>query len=613
MSWAGDARPIGRHTVIQRAEALFDSLTLAAVAREIRALGHARFAGVRQLDPETVVIGLSAPRRPPSTGGVVRHLLSCIHPRTARVHFTKRPEATEKLSQFGTLLRSRLTEARLDSVEQPPFNRVLRLGFEALEGRLWFIAEVMGRHSNLILADDRVVLGALKLVTARMSPRRPVLPGRPYVPPPADRPTPETIDAEGLGGILRSSLPLERRLSQALLGVSPLLAREIAMRAGLDPAAPAADAADSAGRIHDELGTITAIVGRGTFSPTLYVDAARVVAFAPFPMRVFARFTPEPAPTMSEAVDRFYGQGPATVGMEERRTALAGTIRAAIAKREAALEASRRSLAESKAGDRFRIMGDLVLTHARQVRPRDTILRVPDYTADGEEVAIPLDPALTPSENAQQYFRRYAKARATGRALPARVAQLEVETRTLRDALVQIEGATSSDDLWEIASDLAAAGLAGRAPRGRPAARGGPRRFRAGGGAVIMVGRSARENDRITFHEAGSEDLWFHARGLAGAHVILKADGRPTDASIQAAAQTAAYYSEGRGSGQVAVDVVERKHVRKPRGAPPGAVTYTSERTLLVAPVLPPPDAAGGAIHARRSASPLRGESRAES
>jgi predicted ribosome quality control (RQC) complex YloA/Tae2 family protein len=128
-----------------------------------------------------------------------------------------------------------------------------------------------------------------------------------------------------------------------------------------------------------------------------------------------------------------------------------------------------------------------------------------------------------------------------------------------------------------------------------------------------MVGRSARENDRITFHEAGSEDLWFHARGLAGAHVILKTDGRPTEASIRAAAQTAAYYSEGRGSGQVAVDVVERKHVRKPRGAPPGAVTYTAERTLLVAPVLPPPDAAGGAIPARRSASPPPGESRAES
>ena len=582
----------GGHTVTQRAEALFDSLTLAAVAREIRALGRARFAGVRQSAPDTVVVSLRT--------GIVRHLLTSIHPRTARVHFAARPETAERLGQFGTLLRSRLTEARLDAVEQPPFNRLLRLGFDALEGRLWFIAELMGRHSNLILADDRVVLGALKVVTTQMSPRRPVLPGRPYVPPPADRPTPETLDADGLRGILRSPLPLERRLSQALLGVSPLLGREIAVRAGFDPSIPAADAVESAGRIGEVLQAITAMVADGAFSPTLYVDEGRVVAFAPFPMRVHEGSTPEPAPTMSEAIDRYFGQDPAIALLAERRSTLAGTVKAALARRGAALEASHRTLAESRAGDRYRVMGDLILTHARQVRPRDQHLRVPDYTAGGDDVTILLDPALTPSENAQQYFRRYAKARATGRALPARIAQLEAEIRALRDALVQIDDAASSDDLWEIQSDLAAAGLAGRAPRGRPAARTGPRRFRTADGAMILVGRSARENDRITFHEAGPEDLWFHARGLAGAHVVLKSDARPSDASIQAAAQTAAYYSAGRHAGQVAVDAVERKHVRKPRGAAPGAVIYTAERTLLVSPALPPAVPTGGKMPSGR-------------
>jgi predicted ribosome quality control (RQC) complex YloA/Tae2 family protein len=577
--------------VMQRADALFDSLALAAVAREIRALGRARFAGVRQPAPDTVVVSLRA--------GIVHHLLTSIHPRTARVHFAARPQTAERLGQFGTLLRSRLTEARLDAVEQPPFNRLLRLGFDALEGRLWLIAELMGRHSNLILADERVVLGALKVVTAQMSARRPVLPGRAYVPPPADRPTPETLDAEGLRNILRSPLPLERRLSQALLGVSPLLAREIAMRAGVDPATPAADAVESAGRIGEVLRAITTTVADGAFSPTLYVDGSRVVAFAAFPMRVHEGSTEKPSPTMSEAIDRYFGQEPATALVAERRSTLAGTVKAALARREAALEASHRTLEESRTGDRYRVMGDLILTHARQVRPRDQHLRVPDYTTGGD-VTIPLDPALTPSENAQQYFRRYAKARATGRALPARIAQLEAETRALRDALVQIDGAASSDDLWEIQSDLAAAGLAGRAPRGRPAARTGPRRFRGAGGAVILVGRSARENDRITFHEAGPEDIWLHARGVAGAHVILKSDGRPSEAAIQAAAQTAAYYSAGRQSGQVAVDAVERKHVRKPRGAPPGAVTYTEERTLVVSPALPPAIPAGEGMRSGR-------------
>ena len=594
MSPEADAGGAGGKTVIPRAESLFDSFTLAAVAQEIRGVGRGRFTGVRQPSADTVVVSLSAAR-------AVQHLLCSIHPRTARVHFAARPEATERLTPFGALLRSRLTEARLGAVEQPPFNRLLRLGFDALQGRLWLVAEMMGRHSNLILTDERVVLGALKVVTVAMSPRRPVLPGRPYVPPPADRPTPPVLDLEGVLSVLRSPVPVARRLSQALLGVSPLVGREIAIRAGLDPAIPAEEAVESAGRIHEVLRAITAVISDGAFSPTLYLDGARVVAFAPFPMRVFDGVASQTAPTMSAAIDRYYREGSPTVHLEERRTHLAGMFKAALTKRERALEESRRILAESAAADRFRVLGDLILTHARDVRPRDQVLRAPDYTAGSGEVAIPLDPALTPSENAQRYFRRYAKARATARALPDRIAQIEAEARALRDALVQIDGAVSSDDLWEIQADLAGGSLVGRAPRSRPVVRTGPRRVRTADGATILVGRSARENDQITFHEAGPEDLWFHARGLAGAHVILKASGRPSHSSIEAAAQTAAYYSEGRQAGQVAVDSVERKHVRKPRGAPPGAVTYTEERTLLVAPALPPPDPSRGRRGAPRT------------
>jgi predicted ribosome quality control (RQC) complex YloA/Tae2 family protein len=571
---------MGESPTVARPAALFDSLTLAAVAFEVRALERARFVGVRQPDLETIVLSFGADR-------TTRHLLCCIHPTRARVHIARRPESTERLGPFGALLRSRLVDARLAVVEQPPFNRLLRLGFDALEGRLWFVAEIMGRHSNLILAGERIVVGALKTVTPQMSPRRPVLPGRPYLPPPADRPTPTALDADALQRVLQSSVPLERRLSQGLLGVSPTLAREIALRTGLDPAAPATDAVGSAGALLETLRQIAGVMERHAFSPMLYTQGGRVVAFAPFPMRIYEHLTAEAAATMSEAVDRYYRQVGPLGSLEERRKPLTGTISTALRRREAALEESRRTLEESGRADRYRVLGDLVLMHARDVRPRDHTLRVPDYTAEGAEVEIPLDPALTPSQNARQYYRRYAKARAAGRALPARIARLEAERDALREALVQVEGATSADDLWEVHAGLAEMGFLERGPRSRPAAKTGPRQFRTADGATILVGRSARENDRITFREAGPEDLWFHARGIPGAHVILKAGGSPSPASIEAAAQAAAYYSEGRHSGQVAVDSVERKHVRKPRGAPPGTVTYTREQTLLVAPIPP--------------------------
>lgn len=164
-----------------------DALTLAAVAQEVRAHAGARFAGVLQVTPDALMLGLRDARG-------THHLLFSIHTRTARVHFAPRPETSERLGPFGNLLRSRLSQARLSEVGQPPFDRVLRLHFEGLEGPLTLIAEIMGRHSNLILADARVVLGALKVVTARMSPRRPVLPGRPYLAPPAERPRPGALD-----------------------------------------------------------------------------------------------------------------------------------------------------------------------------------------------------------------------------------------------------------------------------------------------------------------------------------------------------------------------------------------------------------------------------------
>ncbi len=558
----------------------FDALTLAAVAAEVQTLVGARFAGVRQPAPDAIVVSLRMGTR-------VSHVFFSIHARTARVHVVSRPQATDRLDLFGLLLRSRLLEAHLTGVEQPPFNRVLRLRFDALEGPLDLVAELMGRHSNLVLADSRVVLGALKVVTAQMSPRRPVLPGRPYTPPPADRPRPDTLDADELRALLVGERPVWQQLTQGMLGLSPLVAREIALRAGLDPAAPAGAAAESAGAVEAAIREIAEIIRTAAFQPMVYERAGRIVAFAAIPLRVYADLPAAPAASMSEAVARYYGDAPALDPLEDRRRTLASAVRAVLRQRDAALEANRQALEASGSGERSRVLGELLLAYATHARPGETAVSVPDHTAGGVEITIPLDPQLSVAENAQRLFRRYQKARATARALPARIAQVTAEIGGLRDALVQIETAGSSDDLWEVHADLAARGSLRRAPRSRPASPSGPRRYRTEDGATIVVGRSARENDHVTFRIAGPDDLWFHARGIHGAHVVLKAAGTPSEAAITAAARAAAYYSEGRQTGQVAVDCVLRKHVRKMRGAPPGAVVYEGERTLRVSPAVP--------------------------
>lgn len=573
----------------------FDALTLAAVAGEVRALVGARFAGIRQPAPDTIVVSLRNSQH-------VHHLFSSIHPQTARVHFVPRPQAADRLGLFGLLLRSRLPEAHLAGVEQPPFDRVLRLRFDALEGPLDFVAEIMGRHSNLVLADTRVVLGALKVVTAQMSPRRPVLPGRPYAPPPADRPRPNALDVDAIRALLAGARPLWQQLAQGMLGLSPLLAREVALRAGLDPAAPAATAVESAGAIATAIREIAEVIRTEAFRPTIYEREGRVVAFAAIPLRVYADLAAAAAPSMSDAVARYYAGAGAPDPLEERRRALASAVGTVLRHRQAALEANRQALAASAGGERFRVLGELLLAYASRVHPGATAVTVPDHTAGDAEIAIPLDPALGAAENAQRLFRRYQKARATMRALPARSAQLEAEIAVLEDALVQIETAGSSDDLWEVHADLATRGSLRRAPRSRPVSPAGPRRFQTADGATIVVGRSARENDHVTFRVAGPDDLWFHARGIPGAHVVLKAAGSPSEAAITAAAGVAAYYSKGRHAGRVPVDCVPRKHVRKIRGGPPGVVVIEGERTLSVTPALPDAAASGRASRPSRGA-----------
>src|SRR5437879_6069039 len=370
---SGDRRPISS-SMGDRPEAMFDSVALAAVAREIQACQRARFAGVRQPSPDEVIVSLR-------TGGAVRHLLCSIHPRLARIHFTRPPEQTERLTPFGLLLRSRLIEARLEGAEQPPFERIIRLRLSALEGPVWLVAEIMGRQSNLILTDDRVVIGALKVVTARMSRRRPVLPGRPYAPPPVDRPTPDALTPALVDAMLEGDLPLSRRIAQAVQGVSPMLAHEIAVRAGLDPQMPAQAAAGAASRILEVLREIAHDVARGAFTPVLYAEGDRVVAFAPFPMRAFEGLARIPVETMSEALDRYYREagdrGSIVTPLDERRAALRRQVAGALDKREAAIREGREALAASGAADRYRVLGELLLTYAHRARRGDSLLRVP--------------------------------------------------------------------------------------------------------------------------------------------------------------------------------------------------------------------------------------------
>lgn len=558
----------------------FDSVVLAAIAREISALVGSRVLRVIQPAPDEIVLELGARPSPVS-------ILCSINARWARVHVTEHQPAGG-LSTFGQLVRHRLDGARLTDAGYVPFERILSLTFRTLRGNADLIVEIMGRHSNVILAEEGFVIGSLKTVPKTKSTSRAVIPGSPYIPPPADRPSPAAVTKDELSEAMAASRePLAQRLVAVLLGLSPALAMELVVRASLDPSAPASAQPDGAAQLWKELQALVGIVQAQTFEPTLYLDGDEPVGFAPFPYQHLARLSHRQATTMSVAVAAVLGRWGYAAQLDEQRTALLASVRSALARvmrKEAEL---RQAIEEATGAGSLRQHGELLLTYASQVPAGASEVTLSGYA--GAPVTIPLNPALSAVENAQQLFKRYKRVHGARPLLEGRLADAESDRAYLESVQTLIAQAATRADLDDLRQELAEEGYL-RRPAGRTKHRSqsGPRQFTVAGGGLVLVGRTNRENDALTFRTAAPDDLWLHARGVPGAHVILKTDRVPLqEGAIKQAASIAAFFSQARGEASAPVDYLLAKHVRKPKGAKPGLVAYTHERTVQVSPAAP--------------------------
>jgi len=557
----------------------FDSVVLAAVAPDLEEFIGGRIGRISQ--PSAVEVAGELRRGPRRAT-----LLCSIDARWARVHLAA-PVGPGELSGFGLLLRARLEDAQLTEIHQPPFDRILMLVFTAMTGRVTLAVEIMGRHSNLILVHDGLVAGSLKLVPRTKSAVREILPGRPYTPPPRDRPTPADLTQEALSAVLAYSDPLGRRLSGGLLGVSPIMATELATRAGLDPRAPANTTVDAGTRLWPHIQELCRRVRDRDFAPTVYADVTGPIGYSAFPFVHLGTFQASSVPCMSEAVERVVGRRTAQTRIEEDRAPLAQVVQTARTRTDKTISELRRALAEAEQTTSMRERGELLLAYAARVPTGAREVTLPGY--DEAPVLIPLDPALSAVKNAQHLFKRAAKIRGARTTVLQRLRAAEAEAEYLDAVGVHIDQALTPDDLFDLHRELAEGRYlrARRTPK-RPSSVAHPRIFRLRRGGTLLVGRSNLENDALTFKVADPDDLWFHARGVSGAHVVLRVEGRaPTEDMVRHAAAAAAYFSRARGSGQVAVDYTQRRNVRKPRGAKPGVVVYTREHTVHVGPAEP--------------------------
>jgi predicted ribosome quality control (RQC) complex YloA/Tae2 family protein len=453
--------------------------------------------------------------------------------------------------------------------------------------RVLLIVEAMGRRSNLVLVgEDGRILDAARRAPPSRNPRRPVLPHLPYEPPPAQgRLYPDEISAETLSTGAEATTGLARYLSDRVAGLSPLAGRELAFRAVGDAQARLGrpDWAALARIVRDFVG----MVERHDWEPTLATNPDGPIDYAPYRLSHLAAAgaTLEAFGSISAAMQEYFARRSETGTVRrgdnlaaERKSLLAPLDRAAHAleRRIAALEHQLQTGQAQR--DPLRRAGEAILAHQAELPAGST-----ELTVDGE--LFELDPRLSAVDNAQAYFARYRKAREAETRVPDLLEEARLQAALVADLRTLVEVADQMDAIRALRREVAAA-TGGKAPtpRGRHAGKAAPyRRVTLGDGWEAIVGTSASGNAAVTFDVARPDDLWFHARGVPGAHVVLRTNGTsPPDEVVERAAQLAASHSAARGAGAVEVDVAPRRYVKKIPSGPPGLVRYTNERTVRV-------------------------------
>ncbi|WP_277102748.1 NFACT RNA binding domain-containing protein [Clostridium phoceensis] len=573
-----------------------DALCLSGVVHELQnALSGAKIDKIYQPSRDEVVLALRAP------AGNVKLLLSA-NPSHPRAHLTQiSRENPDKPPMFCMLLRKHLSGARLLELVQPPMERVVDLRLEALdelgdrvERRL--VLEAMGRRSNLILLDgEGRIMDCLRRVDSDMSARRQVLPGLFYrLPPAQEKLAPSSLDRAALESALAAA-PEESQADKWLLdtfgGLSPLICRELAFRAGGATDARLHQMGEGGrSRLLDELEGLLRSVQENSFTPVMLEKEGHPSDFTFQPISQYGpAVSCVPFPSFSALLDRFYEQRENQERVRQRGQDLIRSVTNARDRAARKIGLQEQELAATRDRERLRQFGDIITSNLHAMEKGMSRLTAADfYDPECPQIHIPLDPLLTPQQNAAKYYKEYNKAKTAESILTLQLEKGRRDLDYLNSVLEAIALAEGERDLQEIRQELTDTGYLRRPSKARDRGKrvaSKPMEFRSSSGLRISVGKNNTQNDLLTTKQAFKSDLWFHTQKIHGSHVILWTEGgQPDLTSIQEAAQLAAWFSQGRANGKVAVDYTPVKYVKKPGSARPGMVVYTTYETAYVAP-----------------------------
>ena len=560
-----------------------DTFTISALADELNgAIAGGRVQDVIDVDALGIGLEIYANRR--------RHYLYLsadrLHPRLHLVD-AKLRRGLPKPTQLGLLLGRCIEGGIVGEISQPPWERLLEIEITSSDAKYRLIAELMPRRANVLLVHNRLILDCLNRVGPAVNRYRLSLPNHEYLPPPPIRAQldPAQMTESDLRRLLASAekptTQTRRLLPGRILGMSPLLAKEIVFRAtgAIDARAVETDSV----ALHSAFKAVVEPLLQRLWQPGIGSVDRVPTAFSVFPL---SQMEWRETDTVCAALQGYFGAISGIDAYKEAKKPVQAAIEEARVKLRSKIASLQKGLRDERELQRLRQSGELVLAYQYALSDGQRELRA-QYNPDEPDLVVMLNPDHSPLENAQNYFRRYEKAKSANEAVPALIS----ETRLELDFVEQLESDLTTASNWleidDVIQILQTRGhwQGARLKRIGGGSRQGPLRIVSRDGFVLWLGRNSRQNEQVTFKTANAQDLWLHARDVPGAHLIIRNDGRRVSEQLIAeAAAVAAWYSKRQRDANVQVDYTRVKFVKAIKGAGAGMVTYRNESSVIVQP-----------------------------
>lgn len=499
---------------------------------------------------------------------------------------------------FCMLLRKYIQNGKILKIEQPGMERILILHIEHTDemGDLCtkqLIVELMGKHSNIIFASsDNKIIDSIKHISCQVSSVREVLPGRDYVLPPGQNKISliSMTQEDFYSRVFSSALSLEKMLYTSFQGVSPVMARELCYRAGIDSKSSASALSEQEqAALYEAACTASRQVSEGDFTPTIVFYEKAPLEFSSLPLTMYEGFETTTHSSISEVLEEYYSQKEMLTRIRQKSSDLRHILTTALERTQKKYALQMRQLSDTEKREKYKIYGEMLHTYGYGLEPGAKELTCINYY-NNEEIKIPLTPNLDPMENAKQFFARYSKLKRTYEALTELTVETKDQLLHLESILTALDIATQEADLADIKEELIEYGYMKRkgGKRGKKGKgeKSTPLHYISSDGYHIYVGKNNYQNEELTFKFASGKDMWFHAKGMAGSHVIVRTEGAEElpDTTYEEAGRLAAYYSKGRQAPKVEIDYTQKRNLKKPPASRPGFVIYHTNYSLLIEP-----------------------------